>query len=234
MHHAVNDQAPAMLVVTIPENLLPGMASGAILLQHCFFFGRARQVPQDFRAAELRLQRRRGRQIVRVGNPLQHDVVELRSAIDRDRISPIGLEGDGGWNAQGVGAGLHLGEFEFAVGVRVHGGSNAVRRDELDAYALGGISAGDPHHSSGAAREAALHRPFLRLGAIPGVRRRIFAFHAAFSRVKISDQVRDVRIGKTGAKCRHSGAALFDFGGDVVVIYGIAGGQALTLKQVLQ
>src|SRR6266853_1224246 len=70
--------------------------------------------------------------------------------------------------------------------------------------------------------------------ANPWYRRRIFAFHAAFSRVKISAQIRYVRIGKTCAKCGHSGTALFDFGGDVVVIYGITRCQVLTLKEVLQ
>ena len=127
-----------------------------------------------------------------------------------------------------------LGNSNLPSAFGVHGGSHAVRRDQLDAYALGGIPAGDSHHSSGAAREPALNRPFLRLGAIPGIRRRIFAFHAAFSRVEISDQIRYVRIGKTGAKCGHSGAALFNFGGDVVVIDRITGGQALMLKEVLQ
>ena len=129
---------------------------------------------------------------------------------------------------------MHLREFEFAFRTGIDGGSHAVRRDELDAYALGGVSTGDPHHSSGASREAALNRPFLRLGAIPGVRRWIFAFHAAFSRMKISAQIRYVRLGKTGAKCGHSGTTLFDFGRDVVVIDGITGRQVLTLKEVLQ
>jgi len=144
------------------------------------------------------------------------------------------LNGTGGGDAQGVSAGLHLREFELAIRIGIYGGSHAVRRDELYTYALGGVSASNAHHSSSAARQAALHRPFLRLGAIPGVRRRIFAFDAAFPRMKISDQIRYVRIGETGTECGHSGAALFDFRGDIVVTYRIAGCQTLALKKILQ
>ena len=64
MHHAVNDQAPTVFVIAIAENLLPGVAPGAVFLQHGFLFRRAGNVPEDFRAAELGFEHRRGRQIV--------------------------------------------------------------------------------------------------------------------------------------------------------------------------
>ena len=61
VHHAIDDQAPAVLVVVVAENLLPGMAAGAILLQGGFFFGGAGHVPENFGAAQLRFEAREWR-----------------------------------------------------------------------------------------------------------------------------------------------------------------------------
>ena len=44
---------------------------------------------------------------------------------------------NGCWNAQRVGARLHPGKFELARGVCIYRGSDAIRRDELNAYAFG-------------------------------------------------------------------------------------------------
>src|SRR5689334_6190975 len=47
VHHAVHYQSPAVLVKAIPEDLLPGMAPGAILLEHRLFFPCSGNVPKN-------------------------------------------------------------------------------------------------------------------------------------------------------------------------------------------
>src|SRR5439155_14413172 len=123
-----------------------------------------------------------------------------------NRIAPVRLERYRRGDAHGVGTSLHLGKFKFAGGVGIYSRSHATRFDELDAYAFGRIAAINPHDSRRAPSETILHLPLVRLGPIPGVRRGGFAFDAAFSRVKITLQIRDIRIRQTHAECRHAWA----------------------------
>ena len=106
MRHAVDDGSPTALVVVVAEDLLPGMAGGAIFLKGGFFLGRAGNVPQQLGAAELRLNFGCGRKSVGFGYPIQDDVVELGGAVDRDRLSQVGSKEQRRGNAQRVGCRL--------------------------------------------------------------------------------------------------------------------------------
>ncbi len=130
-----------MLVIPVAENLLPGMARGTILLKRRFLFRRARHIPQQFRAAELAFNLRRGRQRIRIGNPLQHDVVQLGSSINVNGIYDVRLEEQRSGDPQSVVPGLHLGEFVVPLRVGIHGRPDAIWRDELHADAFRRIPA---------------------------------------------------------------------------------------------
>src|SRR5207302_7318344 len=118
---------------------------------------------------------------------------------------------------------LHLGEFEFAVAVGVHGGSNAIGGDQLDAHAFGGIAALDLDDACCTTGESGLHRPFVGLRLIPRIHRRIFALHTAFAGVNVGYEIGHVRIRQIVAVCRHELAAVFDLGRDGFVVNGAAG-----------
>src|SRR5205823_870743 len=128
----------------------------------------------------------------------------------------------------------HAGEFELSVAIGVDGGSNTIWRDELEADAFRRISALDPNGSAGATVEAALHRPLVGLSAIPRVRRRILALHAALFRVKISPQIGDIDIRQSVPISRHAGTAPFDLCADAFVGHWFTRYELLAVIEILQ
>ena len=150
MCHPIDDQTPTAFVIPVPENLLPGMAGRTILLKRRLLLACPRNIPQQLRPAQLPFNLRRRRQIVRSGNSLQHDVVELRSSVYLHGISKVRLEFPRGGNPQSVVPSLHLGKFKASLFICIHRRSDAVRRDELYSDAFRRVSARDPHNSRGA------------------------------------------------------------------------------------
>ena len=207
MQHPRHQHAPASLVIAILENLLEGMApQRAGVVQGFLFLDRARKIPQNFLAAQLRFDFRRRRQRPRLGDSLQHDVFQFRGAVDLHRIPPVRLEFQRIRDPQNVGPGLHLWKFVLPVFIGVDRGSHAIRRDELHHHAFRRIAAGHSHDPVRPAGKAGLHRPFICFRSIPRIGRKVFSLDAALVAVQIADHVRHIRIGERGAETTASPA----------------------------
>ena len=131
--HAVDDLDPVGRTELLHEGTIAAVtAVGARVGEQPLLLGGARHVGEPLRAAQLRQDVSGRRQEEAVGDPLHHDVGQLRRAVDPDQVLLVAAELHRPGHPQHVVAGLELRELELAAFVGVDGGADRrLVRDQL-------------------------------------------------------------------------------------------------------
>ncbi len=155
VNHAIDDLAPAGLVIMIAEYLLIGMAKVAIVREQLFLRPGAGQAQQPFRSGHLGGDLRHRRQRVLIGHVIERNVGKRGRPLDVDALFHERLEFARPRNAQRIAPGVEGGELVAAFRIAVDRGAHRVlfgdqlHHDAFEQFAFLGFhhtgrSAGEP------------------------------------------------------------------------------------------
>ncbi len=152
--HAVDDVAPARLVVVVAEDLLIGMAPVAVDGEQLLLIARPGQAHEPFGAGHLGRDLGRVRQQLAIGDAGEHDLLELVRAADLHLLLHKGTVFARLRDPQRVAAGVELGEFIAAIHIGVDRGAHRILlRDELHHHAFDEVALARFHDAARAAQE---------------------------------------------------------------------------------